>query len=333
MVWYDLMICFYRWIDNGRWKIPQNATLNLIFDVFLVDKRWTDWASFHFWTKLITESYDDYGLAPFSVLQWPRSKKIFHNFISGQFGQSLVDMFVRRLDEFQHLGADDIRSEYFSLSLEAMGEHWRRFSFPTNGFPFAFFRLLDFETDDAAFLNAYFQIQEMARACGQCADLEFSTVILSFIDHGSQMGDPGTRSKIHQLRRFLNSIAIYGPLSTDLVECAHGFMQCLLHTWRGSKPTDDVAVERVLWSTITRQYSKFREWIWDRFFDKPFRHRIGRYGMTSNNQYRRQGADADVKFRPRKKAGRGFSFEKMDRMLAFDQELPKLRKLCGYLAT
>ena len=265
-------------------------------------------------------------VSPFTVCKWPRSKKIFHKFVSGQFGQSLVDMFLQRLDEFQHLDADDIRTEYFSLSVEAMGEHWRRFCFPTDGLPFVLFKLLDFEADDDAFLNAYFQIQEMARACGQCADLEFSTVILSFIAHGSQVDDPGTRSKIHQLRRFLNSISIYGPLSTDLVEC-------LLHTWRGSKPTDDVATERVLWSTITKMYSKFREWIWDRYFDKAFRRRISRYGMTSSNQYYRHDSDAaDAAFRSTKKPGGGFSFEKMDRMLAFDQELPKLRKLCGCLA-
>lgn len=231
---------------------------------------------------------------------------------------------MQRLLDFPHLGISDLASDYFGMALQAMGEHWRRFCFPVKGLPFTLFRLVDLA--DEEFLEEYTKLQDQMISCGNCADLEFSTVILNFMTPGSQFHDPHVRLQIKQLKSFLIDLCVMAPISSDLVECYHGYTQNIVHRWRGSKPTDSVAQARVCWATITTAYSHFRKIVYDRYMDPGFLKRICKFGTTGCNQY-------STRKRPRKKSLRksSLSLQMMDSLIAYNQEFPKPRKLSGSL--
>lgn len=143
--------------------------------------------------------------------------------------------------------------------------------------------------------------------------------------------------KVIKLQKLLNDMAIFCPLSSDLVECLHGFSQNLLHRWRGTKPSDPVAAERLLFALVTRSFGRFRAWLWDRIGDAEVGKRQFHYGRASSNQYTQE-------FRPKSKLGpkqrqhpepsRTLNFDRMDRLLAYGQQTgPGMvpRKLCGDL--
>lgn len=279
-----------------------------------------------------------------------RSRSIFLSFTSGNFGAELIEEHLIQLNKFRFLGIHSIAKDFFKLSLEAMCENWKRLVLITESFPFTLFQLVECETNEQ-FLGLYRRLKSQQEKCSACADIEFSTVLLQFIDLAATAVDQN--QQVESLKGMLNDLCIYAPLSSDLVECLHGYSQHLLHRWRGCKPTEPVAAERVLWTSITRAYSYLREHIWSRYGDKSAGHRLHKFGRTSNNQYSsKKAAEAEsrgvciplhedhcqtgdkAKDNNRTKPGKTMSFAKMDRLLAFDQEgslpsLPAPRKLCG----
>lgn len=125
----------------------------------------------------------------------------------------------------------------------------------------------------------------------------------------------------------LQDIMCFAPISSDVTECLHGYCQRLIRqTGGGSRPTDSSAQQRVLWGLITKSYNKMYNFMWDRFGDKRFLHRLGRFGArNAANQYSR-----DMEGEPRSKRPRQtLSVPKLDRLIAFDQQIKKPRKLSG----
>ena len=254
-----------------------------------------------------------------------RSAKIFKSVASGKFGDSLLSGYLQNLSSFSRLGASEVVMDYFCMTLQTMGEHWRRFCFLTQGFPWTLFQLVDLDSDEA-FLDMYMKLQGQLATCEACVDLEFSSVFLTFIPKGSQLQDGDVHEKIRKLRAFLRDVCQVGPLSSDPVECQHGFSQRLVARWRGSRPTDAVAQERIFWARVTSMYSKFKDWVWDRYMDKGFRSRLCQFGRRSSNQY--SGEKPCDKQSGKKK----FTLETMERIIAFGQNLPGARRLSGILA-
>eukprot|EP00434_Breviolum_minutum_P006290 symbB.v1.2.005550.t1/scaffold258.1/size251559/4 len=197
-----------------------------------------------------------------------KSADIFKSFMFGQLGERCIAEYVDILQKFPQLGIEELAPQYFSLSLQAMGEHWRRLCFPTGSFPYVIFKLV--EMDDAAFLREYLRLQQLMTDCHNCVDLEFSAVLLSVIPPQSDLESQGVLLQIGRLRRFLYDLCIWAPLSSDIVECYHGFTQCQLHRWRGSKVTDPVAQERTVWYSICSAYGMFKKWMHAQFLDKWF---------------------------------------------------------------
>ena len=234
--------------------------------------------------------------------------------------------YIEGLKGFPKLGVPQVSMEYFNLAIQAMGEHWRRFSFLTMGFPWTLFQLADLESDDE-FLNMYVNMQGQLAKCDKCMDIEFSSVILRFIPEGSRVQDGNVRCRVRQLRSFLNDVCAVAPLSADKVECAHGFSQSLLHRWRGVKVTDNVAQERFFWAQVTSLFSHFKSWVWDHCMDENFKMRLSHFGQKGCNQYTVQKSDTSGGCSRKK-----LSLQTMDRILAFGQSLPGLRKLSGPLA-
>lgn len=154
---------------------------------------------------------------------------------------------------------------------------------------------------------------------------------LSVIPPQSDLESQGVLLQIGRLRRFLYDLCIWAPLSSDIVECYHGFTQCQLHRWRGSKVTDPVAQERTVWYSICSAYGVFKKWVHAQFLDKWFWMRLACFGRKTSNQYtvREDGkrvAKGTCASKP------SFTVCKMDRLLALEKDLPRLRKLCGDLS-
>ena len=131
------------------------------------------------------------------------------------------------------------------------------------------------------------------------------------------------------------TVTVYSPLSTDIVECLHGFCQSLIQSGgRGTRPTDEGAAERLMWAFVTRSYQKLRNLIWNNFADSQAAHRFKRFGRKGCNQYS-AGKEAGDKQQHSHNARRpGLTMEKMDRAIALGQQLPNCRpprKLCGDL--
>ena len=249
---------------------------------------------------------------------------------------------MHKLEQFRYLKVPMMANDFFRLSLQSMAENWRRFVLPTQGFPFCLFSLLNSD-DDLAFLELSSKFCAKQKACPKCADVEFSTLVLKYLD----VEDPLACSRVPSLRAFLEDVCVFCPLSSDLVECVHGWSQHVLHRWRGVKPTEAVAQERVLWALITRAYERLRSWIYDRYGDAHSGHRLHKFGTLSSNQYSQKSSSAARKLlcmdedgcvheaettrTPKKQAdkSKSLSFEKLDRLLASDGSLPMPRKVCG----
>lgn len=190
---------------------------------------------------------------------------------------------------------------FFKLGVEAMANHWKRFVYATQGFPWCMFDLLDKSMDE--FIAQYNQFREQLSQCECCVDVEFSRVLLETIpcQEGASLAED-----VAAVKAILKSISTRGPLSTDLVECFHGYTQNIM---------------------VTSAWSKFKSWVWDRYMDKSFRNRMAHFGTRSGNQYKPK---SDQTPKPKKSLSK-LTFASMDRMMAFSQTPPPLRKLCGRL--
>lgn len=186
---------------------------------------------------------------------------------------------------------------------------------PTKHFPWVLFRLLS--CDLCQWNGEISRLKNCHASCSRCMDVEFSTIVLDFAKKESDFA---------RLRFLLEDISTFCPLSTDLVECLHGYSQRLLHRWRGAKPSDPVAQERQAWSLILRSYAKLRELMWDRYGDKAMTRRIHHFGHHGRNQYSKSCVESVAL----KQLKQPVSLDKMDAMLAFGQtSFHAPRKLCG----
>ena len=180
--------------------------------------------------------------------------------------------YLQKLASFPSLQQPHLVQDFFEMCLDQIGDLWRRLVHSHASFPHKLFALCDLDHDE--FLAQYRLFQGIVQQCETCADMEFTHMVLSYIPISSSPA--ATREKVLSLQLFLKDVATFAPMSTDLVECLHGFYQSKLHRWRGCKPTDPVAQERTTWVSITRSFGTLRKWIWDRFGDVRGRNRIAR---------------------------------------------------------
>ena len=262
-----------------------------------------------------------------------RSKSFFMDYVTGKFGDGLVQEYMRNLHIFPLHGIPDLSKPFFHLSLQAASEDWRRFVFSMEKFPHDTFRLVDLDRQN--FLRVYDDLRRRAEKCPHCVDLEFTWPILQYIQvpYGTNAEDldAATAKKIDRVQHFLQSVTTFAPLSSDLVECLHGYCQRLIRQGGGGcRPSDQTAQERVLWSLITKAYAKVRAFVWDKLGDAKGFRRLFRFGNVSSNQYTKEiGSNSRKSY-----SGNSVSFAKMDTMLAYNQncEMRKPRKLCGLSA-
>ena len=252
-----------------------------------------------------------------------RCKAIFLKYCSGDFGLDLNAEYLQKLKQFPHVGLPQLSKTCFAICITCMGEVWRRFTFERQCFPFKVFGLLNAPSDHQ-FLKDYRLMQAAQRKCHQCIDIEFSSVILRFIP--PSMGDgQEAMHRVASLRDFLVDLAIFAPITADIVENLHGFCQSKLHRFRGMKPTEPVAQEVTLWATITSSFRAFRDSLWERIGDKSANFRLHRYGKQGKNQY------SKFKEKPQTKKSAQTSLPLFKLDMACAAAPPKPKKLSGYL--
>lgn len=239
--------------------------------------------------------------------------------------------YIEKLRAFAQLKIPVLAVDFFTMALQTMSDCWRRFVFVTRSFPYVLLNNLH-GLEYQEFLKEYGRLQQIALQCRECVDPEFTTVLLQYIPQNSlgQIDSPCVKAKVAHIQRFIHDIAVHTPLSSDIVECRHGFSQWLLHRWRGAKPSEPVAQERLFWSLVCTSYKKFKEWLWTRIGDAGAFHRQKRFGMPGRNQYSQAKAE-----RQQHKQDRSLTFEKMDRLIAFGQTTGSgmtPRKLSGDLS-
>ena len=205
--------------------------------------------------------------------------------------------------------------------------------------PYKTFELIGLDHD--SFLRQYSSLQQQAQVCKQCIDAEFTTPILQYIkcckDEIDHDGVP-VRDKVTYLQGLLTHTATFAPISSDLVECLHGYCQRLIRqSGGGSRPSDSAAQQRVLWAIITKTYRKIKEFMWHRFGDKRCFSRLAQFGHKGSNQYSKghgAGDDEGHRCQPpvRKSQKQALSLHKVDQLISQGSEIPKPRKLCGIFA-
>lgn len=254
------------------------------------------------------------------------------DYVTGQFGEQFLHDYVKILTSFSGQNIHSTARRFFILALEAMGEVWRRFVLAVSRTPYTLFRLIDMSHPD--FLQECAALEERSARCHECIDLEFSTPMLKFL-----RARGNDQEAVAQVQNLLRSIAVHGPISSDLVECLHGYCQRILSKGgAGARPSDEGAQQRVLWSLITKAFAKEEEFIHQHFGDAYRDSRLAQYGHKGVNQYSRLNkgdgeaeAECEKSVKVRKTT---LSLGKMDRLLAFGQgasDLPNPRKLCGAL--
>lgn len=248
-----------------------------------------------------------------------RSSQVFQEFATGQLGIDLVQAYVNTLVEFSSLQQPSFADSFFKLVLEQMTEGWRRFHHEQQCFPYPLFKLTSLSATDC--LKEYRILQESARQCPQCFDLEFSTILLSYIP----AGDAHANAKIVEVQNFLSNVMIYCPISSDLVECLHGSCQSKLHRFRGTRPTDNISKDIVVLEKITSAYSKFKDWMERQLGDRKMLYRLHSYGQHKGNQYTRWTDDRRAKCQ----GNYGMKVEDLDAQLANGISPRAPRKLAG----
>lgn len=219
-----------------------------------------------------------------------RSMTLFKAYMNGEFGHWLIKQYLEKLRCFHSRALPiNMSKNAFILGVLEMGECWRRFVYERDRYPFKVFALLDCESDEQ-FIQEYLNMRNSLDKCPLCMDLEFTAMFLAYIpgeltevttDHTSET----LKKKAKELRLFLEDCATFIPLSSDTVECLHGFQQSCVHTWRGRRISDWGAQKFTLWRSICASYKSFFNYVWDRHGDKQSQRRQQQYGRRGCNQY------------------------------------------------
>ena len=134
----------------------------------------------------------------------------------------LMGMQIQFLEDFPRLGIGPLAKDAFQMCLLEMGDCWKRFVHDLDRYPFKTFCLLDCSTPEEV-LGRCAMIRAQMEACSNCIDVEFTAQILAFLD--SRQGNEELLSRARIVQEFLMDIAIFVPISSDQVECCHGFHQ------------------------------------------------------------------------------------------------------------
>ena len=230
--------------------------------------------------------------------------------------------YVNKLIEFPALRAPDFAQSFFTLGLEEIGESWRRFYHEQQRFPFLLLRLSDLCHQD--FMKEYRVLQIAQRSCINCVDLEMSAVLLSYIPETEDWNCDAVKTKAVALQRFLKDIAVWCPISADLVECLHGACQSRLHRFRGARPTDPIAKEIVILDKITSAFSKFKDYMWSQLGDMKALNRLHAYDRHDKGNQYSTGTCAE------KKVGAGVSLAQLE-VKPTSAHASAPRKICGHM--
>lgn len=145
---------------------------------------------------------------------------------------------MESLRNFPNSGIDSAgASDQFCMTIEMMGNIFRRFIDARHSWPDLIFQLDGLPFGE--FIDLYEKQQKVIYDCEQCMDRVFALEILLFmiLDNARARVTENTRLKVKQMQDFLHDVMVYAPVSSDRVECWHGAIQHVLHRSRSVRPS------------------------------------------------------------------------------------------------
>lgn len=260
----------------------------------------------------------------------PRTAETFLENVDCRFGTRMLKAYVAKMKGFSETGLVSMRKDAFIGCIMLMGEVWRRFVFDRDCFPFRLWKELSGTYSTEEFLEQYSRLQDMKHACPKCFDSEFSHPILEFIPQPHDPHHPETILQVDALRHLLGDLASFAPLSSDIVECLHGFYQKKVHRHCGAKPSDPIAQQVTLWASILSSYRSFWQSLWKKAGDFKINFRIHRFGRKGCNQWSDDASKKANQGESRFEGATGESKSMFQRIADIPASRKKPRRICGY---
>lgn len=210
-----------------------------------------------------------------TVISEVRSFDIFISVVAGDMGQLAVMDYVTGMKnfDFSRFSSSNLKTT-LQLAMFGIGDVWRRYCLVFMSFPFTMFALIGKSV--ASFFEAVEQLLDKLRTCKQCADLEFSTVILEFLsglvekpntDDAQQLSEHEQKQALyHQVvDDLLTDLATHAPLSADIVECKNGEVQASFNRVKGRSRTVKCAGELSYLKAVRKCHRNLKEMLQPHF--------------------------------------------------------------------
>ena len=176
-----------------------------------------------------------------------QSQELFLHWTSGAFGKKVMHGFLCNLRSYElasflQTSGDSatLTRVFFQLALFGISDIWRRFCLAVQGFPWAFFSLLDCSQQD--FFVKWAEFSSCLATCPSCVDAGFGAPLLRMVDV-ALLDDEGRGCWYKEVLGLLGNLAIFSPMASDAVENLHGQNQFNLHSWRGAPKGSPAAAE------------------------------------------------------------------------------------------
>jgi hypothetical protein len=144
--------------------------------------------------------------------------------------------------------------DLFVQCLAGMSDSWRRFCFEFQSFPFVIFSLVD--VDEEIFFQRASDLVNKLLHCSRCADPGFSAPLLAELAAALVHLTIEQRHALFlELSSLLGDIAVFAPISSDMVEVLHGQLQTVLRHGRGRFPEAKACQERSVYHSVLTEYN------------------------------------------------------------------------------
>jgi hypothetical protein len=187
----------------------------------------------------------------------------FLQVVSGTLGEEAVKDYVKSLNiRFKQICPElsspaPMAMTFFRQTIFAMSDVWRKLCHAFMCPPFDVFALLD--VDFETFADRWRLLRGLYRACPQCVDIDFTTVLLEMFGDLDGKSAAEQLEIFHQVVNLLKSIATYCPLTSDSTEIRHGQVQADAQRFVGHRKTKESIVEETALANLARFYESAKQ--------------------------------------------------------------------------
>lgn len=221
------------------------------------------------------------------------SKDMFLKVITGTLADELLSNYLALLggglQEALEMGLEGSEQQLtliWQLVVSVMSDLYRRLKQEFESPPYTVLALSD--ADPTTFALEWNRLQQKFTACKYCVDIEFTSSLLEAYPGPLSANTRSGKQTITEIQRFLGSVCVWSPLTSDAVEILHGQLQWALSR-RGSQHVKHgkAAVELSLLAQAVKQHTWMAEAVGkDTLPAKATSSRIRRFASTtSSNQH------------------------------------------------